>query len=122
MIVAAVVVQDGRVLMVRRRVPEGTLSWQLPGGRVEPGESPAQAAVREVREETGLLVRPGRLLGARRHPETGRRMVYVACAALAGEAVVADPDELAEVAWWPVASLPTPVYAPVAAYVRAGRP
>jgi len=55
--VSAVIVRpDGRVLLVRRTKPplEGVLT--LPGGRVEPGETLAAAAVREVREETSLEV------------------------------------------------------------------
>ena len=38
-IAAAIVVHEGRVLMVRRRVSEGQLSWQFPAGEVEPGEA-----------------------------------------------------------------------------------
>ncbi|MFF2146190.1 NUDIX hydrolase [Kitasatospora sp. NPDC058190] len=53
-IAVAIVVQDGRVLMVRRRVAEGQLSWKFPAGEIEPGESPEAAAVRETAEETGL--------------------------------------------------------------------
>lgn len=59
--VAAVVRNpDGHVLMIRRS-DDGR--WGLPAGAVDPGESPADAVVREVREETGLEVRPERLLG-----------------------------------------------------------
>lgn len=57
-IAAAIVVHDGRVLMVRRRVSEGQLSWQFPAGEVEPGEAREDAAVRETQEETGLPWRP----------------------------------------------------------------
>lgn len=56
-IAAAVIVEDGRVLTVRRRVEEGQLSWQFPAGAIEPGKSEEDAAVRETREETGLTVR-----------------------------------------------------------------
>jgi mutator protein MutT len=52
---------EGRVLL-QRRAEDGR--WGLPGGAIEPGEAPAQALVREVWEETGLRVRPERLLGA----------------------------------------------------------
>lgn len=45
-IAAAVVVHEGRVLIVRRRVSEGRLSWQFPAGAVEPGEAREEAAVR----------------------------------------------------------------------------
>jgi 8-oxo-dGTP diphosphatase len=49
LIAAAVIVRDGRVLLVRRRVAESTLSWQLPAGKVEPGEAAQEAAVREAK-------------------------------------------------------------------------
>lgn len=93
-IAAAVIVKDGRVLLVRRRVKEGSLSWQFPAGEVEAGESAAEAAVREAREETGLTVAEAKVLGERVHPATGRTMIYVACDAIEGEAAVADDDEL----------------------------
>lgn len=98
-IAAAVIVQSGRVLLVRRRVNEGSLSWQFPAGAVELGESAGQAAVREVREETGLTVAERKVLGERVHPATGRTMVYVACDVVNGNARVADHDELSEVVW-----------------------
>ncbi|MGG8409434.1 NUDIX hydrolase, partial [Streptomyces sp. 12297] len=67
----AVVAHQGRVLLVRRRVPEGRLSWQFPAGKVEPGESFEQAAVRETKEEAGLDVVVVARLGERVHPITG---------------------------------------------------
>ncbi len=98
-IAAAVVVHEGCVLMVRRRVSEGRLSWQFPAGEVEPGEAREEAAVRETREETGLTVKALKLLGERVHPDTGRLMSYTACEVAGGHAYVADTDELAELAW-----------------------
>ncbi|MFE3657247.1 NUDIX hydrolase [Streptomyces sp. NPDC059165] len=96
---AAIIVRDGRVLMVRRRVKEGELMWQFPAGGIEPGESPEEAAVRETAEETGLEVKALRLLGQRVHPKTGREMSYTAAEVVGGEAHVADADELDAVAW-----------------------
>lgn len=59
---AGAVVRDaaGRFLLVRRAKDPEAGRWTLPGGRVEPGESPAAAAAREVAEETGLAVAVGR--------------------------------------------------------------
>jgi 8-oxo-dGTP diphosphatase len=67
--VGAVVQDDaGRLLLVRRGREPNRGSWSLPGGRVEPGETPAEAVVREVREETGLVVRAGQPVGSVRIP------------------------------------------------------
>ena len=53
----------GRLLLIRRRNDPGSGLWSLPGGRVEPGESDEVAVIRELREETGLEVIPGTLIG-----------------------------------------------------------
>ncbi len=57
--VGAVVVHDGAVLMVRRARAPSRGVWAVPGGRIELGETLAEAAEREVREETGVRVRAG---------------------------------------------------------------
>ncbi len=55
-VVAAALVHDGRVLAARRVTP---LGWEFPGGKVEPGESPQQALVRECREELAIEIECG---------------------------------------------------------------
>jgi 8-oxo-dGTP diphosphatase len=49
----------GRILVIRRRNPPAAGRWSLPGGRIEAGETPGEAAAREVLEETGLQVTVG---------------------------------------------------------------
>src|SRR5689334_15491534 len=63
-IVAAVIVQDGRVLACERSAPpEVAGRWEFPGGKVEPGETDAQALARECAEELGVRVAVGARVG-----------------------------------------------------------
>ena len=105
-VAAGVIVRSGRVLLVRRAVPEGELVWHFPAGKIEPGETPAEAAVRETAEETRLAVQATVVLGDRIHPKTGRHVTYVACRVLEGEAVNGAPREIAEIAWVSHADIP----------------
>ncbi len=104
---AAIITLGNQVLMVRRRVSEGQLSWQFPAGEIEPNETAEQAAIRETREEVGLEVNAVKVLGERVHPKTGRRMSYVACTIESGTAYVADDEELVELAWVTLADIPS---------------
>jgi 8-oxo-dGTP diphosphatase len=61
--VGAVVVDDSRLLLVRRANPPGAGEWSVPGGRVEPGERVEDAVRRELAEETGLVGRDVHFLG-----------------------------------------------------------
>ena len=63
--VSAAIIRDGHVLIVRRARPPAHGLFTLPGGVVEVGETLAEAVVREVREETGILVEPVALAGHR---------------------------------------------------------
>jgi ADP-ribose pyrophosphatase YjhB (NUDIX family) len=78
--VGAVVVQEGRALLVRRGSEPLKGHWTLPGGMLELGETLVEGAVREVREETGLEVEPVELIEVldRIHRDGGRvRYHYV---------------------------------------------
>jgi 8-oxo-dGTP pyrophosphatase MutT (NUDIX family) len=97
-VVAAIVTSARGVLVGKRN--DGKPPWTFIAGKIEPGESPADAAVREVKEETGLRIRAGTVIGRRFHPSTGRPMVYIAARPTHGtEIFVGDEDELAEVRW-----------------------
>ena len=67
----------GRLLLVRRGHDPGAGLWSLPGGHIEPGESDVEALVREMLEETGLTVAPGRLLGRVRRPAPDGNVIVI---------------------------------------------
>jgi 8-oxo-dGTP pyrophosphatase MutT (NUDIX family) len=92
------------VLVVRERKPPGRFG--VPGGRVEPGESPAATAVRECAEETGIEVSVSYLVGRYRYVD---RLVFsVYRCALAG---VGEPraESGSVVGWWEPDQVPGPV-------------
>ncbi|WP_205471302.1 (deoxy)nucleoside triphosphate pyrophosphohydrolase [Nocardioides sp. SYSU D00038] len=107
-VVGAAIVRGDRVLATRRtRPPEAAGRWELPGGKVEPGEEPGAALVREVTEELGCRVELGRWL-AGESAIGERHTLWVAVAELVdGEPTPTEhdlvrwlaADELGDVDW-----------------------
>jgi 8-oxo-dGTP diphosphatase len=92
--------QAGRLLLIRRRNEPGAGLWSLPGGRIEPGETDQQAVVREVREETSLVVTCGALAGAVERPGLAGRVLDIRdylVSVTGGE--VAAGDDAADARW-----------------------
>lgn len=103
--VAAALIHRGCLLTVRRRHPPNAGMLALPGGKIEPGEPVLEAALRELREETGMLAEAERILTAIdqfQHDEEGRLLrhfviVVVLCRWVGGVAVAG--DDASEVHW-----------------------
>jgi excisionase family DNA binding protein len=119
-VVAAIVTSELGVLAGRRN--DGKPPWTFIAGEIEPGESPEDAAVREVKEETGLLVGAGKVIGRRVHPKTHRTMIYMSAfpAGAHLDVFVGDQEELAEVRWLSldeVDELMPGVFEPVRAFI-----
>ena len=107
----ALVVDGEDRILLGRRADSG--AWGLPGGIIDPGEEPADAAARECFEETGVVVVPEAVIALTVSPSTtyanGDEVQYLVvtfrCRPIDGEARVND-DESLEVAWFPVSALP----------------
>jgi len=89
-------------MLVTRRAPEIRAGgwWCLPGGGVEPGESHAEAVVREVQEELGLDVKAGEQLWRWSQPGGGLLLSYWRVRLIDdGQHIVANPAEVSEIRW-----------------------
>ena len=110
--VSAAIVHDGKVLIVRRGRPPAKDVYTLPGGVVEAGETLMEAAIREIREETSLVIEPVGLAGHREaigRDAEGRvkRHFVILCfaARLISGTPVPQDDEIAEALWLDPAAL-----------------
>ena len=111
--VGAIVIEDSRVVLVKRAHPPLQAQWSIPGGVLEVGELVREAAIREAREETGLIVEPGELLGVydRVLRDTEQRVQYhyvlidFLCRRVVGGNLFAASDA-AEVRWFTREELP----------------
>lgn len=103
--VGAIIIENGRVLLVKRGHPPLQGEWSIPGGVLEVGETLREAAIREALEETGLTVEPTELLGVYDRvlrDDTGRTLYHYVlvdflCHRSGGEAKAA--DDAADLNW-----------------------
>ncbi len=108
MTVAAFIFDDaGRVLLIKENY--GRRRYGPPGGRMEAGESPRQAVLREVLEETGVQVRVHRLIGLYYFADEPWLAFTFHCHIEHGEPGVPATGEIAEVGWFAPQALPSPL-------------
>ena len=101
------ILQEGKVLLVRRIMEPYTGQWSIPAGFVNAYEDPAAAAIRECKEETGLIVELEglfELLSGREHPR-GADILLVYRGHITG-GVLSAADDADAAAWFPLKDLP----------------
>jgi len=115
---AAIVVRDGRVLLGERRGSHGAGDWAFPGGKVDPGEDPADTVARELAEEAGLVATAVEPLAwtTDLFPDEGLHYVTLhhLVTAAPGEPEVREPDKCLGWGWYAWDALPRPLFVPVA--------
>jgi ADP-ribose pyrophosphatase YjhB (NUDIX family) len=104
--VQGVVLSDAGVLLALRRELRG---WELPGGSARPGEPEREALIREIREETGLLVEPVERVGTYRRHGFAAHVAHVHRCVVRGGTLAPSPDT-PDVAWWQPSALPSTVF------------
>src|SRR5438874_10406618 len=103
---AAIFDDQRRILCVKRDY--SPRNWTVPGGGMEPGESPIQALEREVREETGFGVRVVRLIGLYSAPFKDDLVIFFE-AEIVGREAWQPGAEIAEIGFFPEDELPEPL-------------
>jgi ADP-ribose pyrophosphatase YjhB (NUDIX family) len=105
--VGAVIIHDDQMLMIRRAKDPGLGLWSIPGGRVEHGEYLGDALRREVKEETGLDVEIGTLVGILEVVGDPHYVIHDYSATLVGDATPTPGDDADEARWVALDEVPT---------------
>lgn len=104
--VGALVIDEGRVLLIRRAVPPRKGYWAVPSGFVEYDEQPREALAREVEEETGLQVRAGAVINVYPNADPAKPGVFLLFQAEPVGGTLAPGDDVSEAAWFTGENLP----------------
>jgi 8-oxo-dGTP diphosphatase len=101
--VSALIIENEQVLLAHRRAIDW---WNLPGGAIDPGETVAEGLRREVREETGLEIAIGQLVGVYSKPLKQEIVLAFRCQVTGGTLGATEDDDIDESRYFPVQHLP----------------
>lgn len=115
--VAALVVRENKVLMIQRKHSHGAGNWSTPGGHLDWGEDPGKGAVRELLEETGVVMESPRLVAVTNDVfrDEGKHYVtlWMQGEWVSGDGVIVSADEVDKIGWFAWDELPTPHFLPL---------
>lgn len=115
--VAALIIAENRLLLIRRKRSHGAGSWAVPGGHLEFAESPADCAIREASEETGLVVSRPRCVALTNDifpvDEKHYLTIWMTVDCPSDFDVNPSMDEVAEWDWFAWDDLPSPLFLPL---------
>jgi 8-oxo-dGTP diphosphatase len=122
--VGVLVVRDRKVLLGRRLATHGRGTWSFPGGKPHSGETAVSCALRELREETGLVAKSSRVVAESLDGFPESRLVFhtrfVIVDDATGEPQRREPDKTNEWGWFEWNNLPTPLFGPISSLVSSG--
>lgn len=101
--VSALIFEGEQVLLAHRRAIDW---WNLPGGAIDPGETVTEGLCREVREETGLEIIVGQLVGVYSKPLKQEIVLAFRCQVTGGTLGIIDDDDIDESRYFPLSNLP----------------
>jgi len=111
-VVAGIVCKNGHILIAQRPSDHDLADcWEFPGGKIEPGETPAQCLARELEEELAIQIQVGAELGRSRHHQ-GHRIIDLLAIHARWTGGTVNPTEHQAVAWIPPGDLPNYTFAP----------
>lgn len=107
-----VIVKDGMTLLAKRSGTFSNGEWGSMGGNVEFGETPEAAAIREAKEELGIVVGNLRFMSCSDVRKEGKHYIDISFVGeiISGEPTIMEPDKIAEIGWFPLDNLPTPLF------------
>lgn len=116
-----VIIKDGHTLLAKRQGSHGSGHWGSMGGHVEFGESPIEASMREAREELGIEIGNFTFVTCMNMIKEGKHYIDISFTAeiISGEPTIQEPDKIAEIGWFPLDNLPSPLFEPVRVVLEA---